>query len=72
MTLSLRITSHPVLTGAIILLTVSVAPSVWMLVRGDGGGANPDDLTQVARGAQVYAEHCARCHDAQLEGRNRG
>lgn len=31
-------------------------------------GANPNDLTQVARGAAVYAQHCAKCHGVDLEG----
>lgn len=30
--------------------------------------ANPNDATQVARGGEVYAAHCARCHGAKLEG----
>lgn len=30
--------------------------------------ANPSDALQVARGAKVYAEHCAACHGAKLEG----
>ena len=30
--------------------------------------ANPEDLGQVARGARIYAEACASCHGARLEG----
>jgi mono/diheme cytochrome c family protein len=30
--------------------------------------ADPDDAAQVTRGAPVYAEACASCHGAQLEG----
>ena len=30
--------------------------------------ANPADASQVAQGARVYAEHCAACHGAKLEG----
>ncbi|HLO78260.1 MAG TPA: cytochrome c [Magnetospirillum sp.] len=29
---------------------------------------NPDDSRQVARGATLYASHCAECHGARLEG----
>lgn len=29
---------------------------------------NPADATQVALGLRVYAEHCAVCHGAKLEG----
>ena len=31
-------------------------------------GANPGDAKQVARGAALYAEHCASCHGADLKG----
>jgi mono/diheme cytochrome c family protein len=30
--------------------------------------ANPADANQVALGAKVYAQHCAACHGAKLEG----
>jgi mono/diheme cytochrome c family protein len=30
--------------------------------------ANPRDAAQVALGAKVYAQHCAACHGAKLEG----
>lgn len=30
--------------------------------------ANPEHAAQVARGGEVYAAHCARCHGAKLEG----
>jgi mono/diheme cytochrome c family protein len=30
--------------------------------------ANPADREQVALGAKVYAQHCASCHGARLEG----
>jgi len=29
---------------------------------------DPDDPVQVALGGQIYAERCARCHGANLEG----
>jgi mono/diheme cytochrome c family protein len=29
---------------------------------------NPDDAAQVAMGRAIYAEHCAKCHGANLEG----
>jgi mono/diheme cytochrome c family protein len=29
---------------------------------------NPDDPAQVALGRQIYADNCARCHGANLEG----
>jgi mono/diheme cytochrome c family protein len=36
---------------------------------GDGGGAiNPDDLTAITRGEEVYADACLSCHGAELRG----
>lgn len=32
------------------------------------GTADPENAKQVSRGAVVYAEHCASCHGAKLEG----
>lgn len=32
------------------------------------GKANPANTSQVAAGAKIYAEHCAACHGAKLEG----
>ena len=31
-------------------------------------GANPDDPSQVSLGSTIYANHCATCHGANLEG----
>lgn len=33
-----------------------------------GTGANPDDRAQVSLGRAIYAENCAACHGAKLEG----
>jgi mono/diheme cytochrome c family protein len=46
--------------GMAVLLTVGLhaAPQ----------GADPTDPARVARGKQVYAEQCAACHGARLEG----
>jgi mono/diheme cytochrome c family protein len=35
---------------------------------GDELRADPRDMAQVALGAKVYAQHCASCHGAKLEG----
>lgn len=42
----------------------------WRLAAPDPAGAllRPDDADLVAVGAAVYAEHCAACHGAELEG----
>ena len=48
-------------------LLASGGIAAWTLMPG-GGRANPTDAAQVARGKAVYAEHCASCHGANLEG----
>jgi mono/diheme cytochrome c family protein len=35
---------------------------------GDDPRADPRDKAKVAAGAKVYAQHCAACHGANLEG----
>lgn len=50
------------------VVSVVAAGMMWQ-----GGPAGPpridaDDPQQVARGAVVYAEHCAACHGVELEG----
>ena len=53
-----------ILAAATILLAAcseSAAP-------GDDPRADPRDATRVALGARVYAQHCAVCHGAKLEG----
>lgn len=45
------------------------AALAWLFMpAGTGSPADPDDPTQVARGAALYAEHCASCHGQRLEG----
>lgn len=38
------------------------------LLAGPKAGADPTDDAQVAQGKAVYAEQCASCHGARLEG----
>lgn len=35
---------------------------------GEDARANPRDGAKIALGAKVYAQHCAACHGAKLEG----
>jgi mono/diheme cytochrome c family protein len=35
-----------------------------------GCGERPIDPAQIAQGAQLYAQHCASCHGAMLEGQS--
>jgi len=55
------------LAGAAIIVTVVLVSS---LHRADKPvpGALRDDATAVAQGRALYAEHCAACHGAHLEG----
>ena len=55
---------------AAVLLLVAVAVGVSGLWRpSHEGTANPEDAPQqVALGEQVYREHCASCHGANLQG----
>lgn len=50
---------------AALLAALAGAGAWWWLGR---GRIDPDDPVQVARGKQVYAQHCAECHGAQLQG----
>jgi len=49
------------IVGAIAYLALSGAEPVAAELR-------PDDREAVARGAAIYAGHCASCHGARLEG----
>jgi mono/diheme cytochrome c family protein len=49
--------------GAAALVAWAVWPSA-----GERPRADPHDPRQVALGARVYAEYCASCHGAELEG----
>lgn len=51
-------------------LVLAAALSACSEVQGPGEDprANPRDTAKVALGAKVYAQHCAACHGANLEG----
>jgi mono/diheme cytochrome c family protein len=56
------------LASLVLLGTVAgIAFSFWG-GRDDGRLLQPDDRALVAVGADVYSEHCASCHGANLEG----
>jgi mono/diheme cytochrome c family protein len=46
-----------------------LAGAIVVALRSEGRSpADPDDARQVARGHAVYAQYCAACHGARLEG----
>lgn len=47
-------------------LAAAIAAGTWLLDESEV--MDPGNPRQVARGAQVYADHCAQCHGARLEG----
>lgn len=57
----------------VLFLAGGLALAAWMLAGEPIGGAtavgmDADDSDKVALGAEIYAEHCAACHGADLEG----
>jgi len=52
----------------IIVLALSLAACSEAPAPGDDPRASPRDAAKVALGGKVYAEHCAACHGAKLEG----
>jgi len=51
-------------------LVLAGGAAVFLLswTEGDAAGLDPGDRHKVALGARLYAEHCAACHGADLEG----
>jgi mono/diheme cytochrome c family protein len=49
------------------IIVVAVA-AYFITNSGNSGSADADNPTQVALGKQLYAESCASCHGANLEG----
>ncbi len=54
--------------GAALALAAAIVLGVMLWRAGSPDGADPDDAAQVARGRAAYAEQCASCHGARLEG----
>ena len=49
-------------------IVVAAGALMWALSDAAPTFADADDAALVAKGADVYAEHCAACHGANLEG----
>jgi S-disulfanyl-L-cysteine oxidoreductase SoxD len=50
------------------VVAVAAGVALWLAIDGGRISADPDDATLVARGKASYAQHCASCHGADLEG----
>jgi len=63
-------TSRWVLAGtvAVIMLGGGLGLGLRMLAGGEPTKPDPNSLNLVARGKAVYAQQCASCHGANLEG----
>lgn len=63
----MRTRTNLLLTGGLAL--AGLAAVIVMAGSSDATGLlTPDDTDVVALGQSLYAEHCAACHGAQLEG----
>jgi mono/diheme cytochrome c family protein len=51
-----------------IALMVAGGALLWWLASGARSGPDPNDPRLVARGNEIYRQHCASCHGANLEG----
>ena len=49
-------------------IALGAAAAAWWWLRSAPPAIDPDDPAQVALGQRVYAESCAQCHGARLEG----
>lgn len=56
--------STPILAVMAILAGAAVPAGIWLFGAGSGEAAG------IAQGRQLYAEHCAVCHGANLEGQS--
>jgi mono/diheme cytochrome c family protein len=53
-------------SGTALLAAAAVVISLQLFSQSPG--IDPDDPVQVASGRQIYVQHCAMCHGANLEG----
>ncbi len=63
----MRRTARP-LFGALVVLILLVARSPLCVAADEPPKPDPNDPSLVARGKVFYAEQCASCHGANLEG----
>ena len=56
------------LAAGVAIAAAAVAAGASLVWPDSTAGARADDPDQVRLGAAVYADHCAACHGARLEG----
>ena len=61
-------TTRPLLEGLVIGMLLMPAPHSGLIASDEPIKSDPNDPALIARGKVVYAEHCASCHGANLEG----
>jgi mono/diheme cytochrome c family protein len=54
--------------GTIVIVLFAAGFLAWVVVAREPTGLDPNNARLVARGKAVYAQHCAACHGANLEG----
>ena len=54
--------------GALLLIGTALFYVITSLSSADGIVLKPDDASVVSIGAEIYAQNCASCHGANLEG----
>ncbi len=63
-----RTNARRIVLGLVALLAAGGAVAYGAGYFGGAAGLDPGDRDKVALGARVYAENCAACHGANLEG----
>jgi mono/diheme cytochrome c family protein len=64
----MRRQKRPLIIAAVAVAVVAGLGGGWEYLRRSAQAIDPDDVAQVALGAEIYAAQCARCHGAHLQG----
>lgn len=62
----------PLIAVAVVAVVAALSAAIWYLNspqrKAEHAFITPADTALVARGKNIYAQHCASCHGANLEG----
>lgn len=64
----MRLTVRSLVSAIAVVVLLVAGPLSWLMASSDPSQPDPNDPSLVARGKVVYAEQCASCHGANLEG----